>query len=77
MVLIIFKIENSVLPSRLKVRAGGVTLISTEATEQIAYVYNIHIFPGYNHDSRLHDIAIVEVSFFYFISFFKNVHGTN
>jgi len=55
-------VDNSSAILDLKVVAGQVSLISPDPGEQSIGVKSIFVFPGYNNQTWLHDIALIEVT---------------
>lgn len=57
-----FNLENErKLKENLKVSVGEYSLIRPDLNEQIITVLAMFMFEGYNSESKLHDIALVEV----------------
>jgi hypothetical protein len=64
--------NNSERKAEVKVTVGALSLITPDPEEQIIEVFSNVTYPGYNRDTKLHDIALIEVQMstiriFYFI----------
>ena len=53
----------SYLPSQVKVVIAQVSLIAQDADEQLISVFKIIVNDGYLPDTKLHDIAMLQVSY--------------
>lgn len=58
-----YLIFRSVPPSQVKVVVAQVSLIQQDIDEQVLSVFKISVYEGYEPDTKLHDIAMLQVQF--------------